>query len=734
MFGALKSNRCPCQILPLLAAWGMVGLLGTNLQAQTDHSFPMVLSTSPLAVQAGTSAELSVASYYIQRNAFAVQVSGDGVTAQPVPEKPSAPNEKLPANKRSIFHRKYRFSAAATAIPGLRDFRLGTLEGVSTLGAVLVTRDPVLLEKRENDTPETAQAVAWPVAVCGTLERDEDLDYYQFTVSAGTTLTFWMRMATSQVKVHDGLGISDPLLTLYTTQGRLLATVNNTIANDPVLTYTFRDAGTYRVLVRDVRYKGNPHWSYCLEIHDRPVVTHTFPVTVQPGKTSELIPYGYHLPAGEKLAVAASSASTASSLPVFEPELLLTTGRLKGAVTNEFTVLVHPLAGILEQRPQPDAPQAVSLPSLVQGRIGRPGEVDRYTVTARRGEKLTLEVYARRCRSPLDPVLRIKNAQGELLVENDDQQSLNMSLSDSRIESWQVPADGTYSVELSDLNEAGGTDFVYALELRRSQPHFRLELETDKTHLSPGLSYPVYVHAERREGFTGSIQLSAGLLPAGVTAHTETIPPNAQHGCIVVTAAPQAPVSVLRLQIQGTANLAPAGEPPRMQTALARPLQEIRTAGRPLFVFAPDHSISVGPSQNVKSVKISTSRVALKPGETARVDVEIERVPQYTGLVRLEAYVHYFEVAHASSLPPGVSLDLERSHSILSPGETRGHLIFQADAHAHPAPPRLVPVMAQVAMSLCIRFNYCQPLWLSVEPAGNPPPPQSTATGSAKSK
>lgn len=699
----------------IAAGFAVICCGDSSAQAQTDHSYPMLLSVHPPAIQVGTSSDVRITSWYHQREAYQVIVTGNGLRGEPLPLSPLKAGETLPPNKRRKFDRTYHFTADASALPGVRDYRIATDQGVSTLGQILLTRDPVVLEKDSpaNDSAENAQPIQWPATVCGTLERAEDVDYFRFQAAAGQRLVLCVRAAALQNKLHDFEGFIDPQLTLYDAAGNILATANNSFGSDPVLAHAFTFDGEYRVQLRDVRYKGNPEWVYALEIHDRPFVTQVFPSAVQAGTKSTLTAVGHNLAATQKLEIAPTAGSDSSIQQM--------SSKLDGRPTNEFPVLVTPKSVTLETTTSQDAAQggqSVTIPSLICGRIEAADQVDRYSFTARRGDRFTIEAFARRCRSRLDTLLRIVNEQGQVLIENDDQASLNRKTSDSQIENWSAPADGRYTLEIRDLNGRGGPEFVYALDFARSRPNFRLELESDKSHLSPGLSYPIYVHADRRAGFSNAIQLAVSDLPAGVSAEAGIIPAGAKHACIILTAADSAPRGVGTVRVTGTAIPNPTEKNSTAnfdpQPVTATPLGDIRTAGRPLFVKVSSHAVSVGPPQNIRSLNVSTRELQLKPGETRVVDITIERAPQYTGLVRLESYVHYFEETHATSLPPGVTLDLEKSKAILNTAETRGTLVFHADANAKPSDRHLVPVMSQVAMSLSIRFNYCQPLWLSV--------------------
>src|SRR5580692_2470282 len=59
--------------------------------ARAGNSYPMVMSLQPVAIQAGTSAEMTVRSRYSMEGAYRVLISGNGVTGQVEPSPSSAP-------------------------------------------------------------------------------------------------------------------------------------------------------------------------------------------------------------------------------------------------------------------------------------------------------------------------------------------------------------------------------------------------------------------------------------------------------------------------------------------------------------------------------------------------------------------------------------------------------------------------------------------------------------------
>jgi hypothetical protein len=90
-----------------------------------------------------------------------------------------------------------------------------------------------------------------------------------------------------------------------------------------------------------------------------------------------------------------------------------------------------------------------------------------YRITARKGERLDIEVVAQRLGSLLDPLLRILDATGHELAANDDAPGLG---ADARIE-FRAPRTGDYFVEVRDSRYAGGPRHRHRVRLAEPLPN-----------------------------------------------------------------------------------------------------------------------------------------------------------------------------------------------------------------------------------------------------------------------
>lgn len=693
--------------MPRRFALLLSALVLSPLSALAQTSYPMVMSLKPVAVQVGTTAECEVQSRYTMLGAYQVFVSGTGVTAEAIapepPKDPPKPGEK----PKELLKLKLKFTVAADALPGVREFRLATPNGASTLGQVVVVRDPVIVEAADNNTAEKAQAVTLPATLCGTIEKVEDFDFYKFTAAAGQSISFHVRCQRLQDKIHDLQAHADPILFLRDTKGGVLAVSDNAFFADPFLTYTFEQAGDYLLELRDVRYHGNVYWEYCIEANSRPYVTGAFPKAVKIGAETPLELSGALLPAGAKGAVKLPEGTRSGS--VFVP---LTLG---DQITNPVPFYVTDLPTFVEPATDNNAPMTAStveVPQVISGRIETEADLDCYSFVAKKGEKFTFEIMARRQLSNLDSFLRILNDKGQSLREDDDGRFGRLTFADTFLEGWEAPADGTYTVEIRDQHLRGGPGFEYVLQITRTLPSFELQLDTDKTLLTPGLSGAIFARVVRKHGFTGEVQLSVTGLPPGVTATCGRIlSGKGQDGCIVLTAAPDAGMLASELQIQGTATHPQGeGQPPLQLSAIATPYQEYYSPGGGRGHYPVEsHVVSVGPPSDIVAIKLSDTEISLKPGESKKITVTLERNKDVNQNVTLDMLYKHLDSVYANSLPEGVTIDGNQSKTLLTGTTSEGAITLKADKAAPPAEKQVSVVMANFAINFVMKATYASP-------------------------
>ncbi len=130
--------------------------------------------------------------------------------------------------------------------------------------------------------------------------------------------------------------------------------------------------------------------------------------------------------------------------------------------TKPHAILVEPATLEKEGNDGFSAAQAITLPAMIEGTIGRAKDVDVFRIAGKKGQKLLAEILASRHGSPLDAILTLYDANGSPLASNDDFTSDHR---DARIETT-LPADGVYFLSLIDAHDSGGNLHVYRLVVR----------------------------------------------------------------------------------------------------------------------------------------------------------------------------------------------------------------------------------------------------------------------------
>ena len=688
---------------------GLAVPAGTAL-GQTSNSYPMLMSLRPTAAVVGATTDHELSARYNLAGASAVIVTGEGVFAEVVPPEAEKPEDRE-KNDVGASTTRLRIRCDASAVPGIRDVRVITPHGASTVGQLVVVCEGVTAEQPDNDTAEKAQAVTLPATLCGALEKGEDVDCWRIRVEAAGPWVFHLVSQRLQNRLHDMQSRVDPLLTLRSLAGQTIAASDNALAGDPLLAVAALQPGEYLLEVRDVRYQGNADWTYAIEASGRPFVTAVHPLAMAPGATAStrLFTAGLPLPGPVPFTLPADApAGVRRVAPVFEGRPLGGVGIL---VTTD-PITIEPVAALpLPQAADgPDAlagATAIAGQAVICGDIDSPGQADRFAFTAKAGEAFSFEVHARRLGSNLDAKLRVLKADGGLLAEADDATYQRVLSADPYVERFAAPADGTYLVEIRDLHGRGGAGFPYALRIGPSSPTFVLEVDTDKTLLAPGLAAPIYVRALRRGGFTGDIDLGIDGLPAGVTAVAGRILATGNDGCLWLQAAPDAPAGWGNVTITGQATVTAADGSTSVIRGRADPLQEIYMPGGGRGHYPVDlHTVSVAKPMDVRGITVSSTAVVLKPGDSQRLDITVERAPDYKGNITLDMMLQHLETPYGNPLPKGVKVDGARSKTLLTAGESVGHITLTAAADAPPVERQLVPVTVHATINFVMKHTF----------------------------
>lgn len=442
-------------------------------------------------------------------------------------------------------------TVAANAPPGDRELRLATPRGLTNPMCFQIGTLP---EVREEDAAEPAvRVVALPALLNGQIMPGEE-DRFHLQARQGQQVVIRVQARRLVPYIADAVpGWFQPVVSLRDTQGHEVAYADDFRCDpDPVLLVQAPADGEYVLEIRDAIYRGRDDFVYRVSVGELPFITRMFPLGAREGTVATAAIWGWNLPT-DKLALDTQPGGD-----------VIRTARLPQApgVCNDISYAVGALPEALEAEPNEAAtPQPVTLPIIINGRVGQPGDVDAFRFEGHAGEEIVAEVMARRLESPLDAVLQLTGPDGKMLATNDDSDDPAAGLITHQADSYlrvKLPADGVYQVALAEAQARGGDEFAYRLRLSAPQSDFALRVIPAGLALRPGQSGNVTVQALRRDGFAGDVDVTLTDAPPGLTGRLARIPAGKDTAELTVTAARDVPRQAFALRFAGRAQLGDA--------------------------------------------------------------------------------------------------------------------------------------------------------------------------------
>jgi hypothetical protein len=402
-----------------------IAMLAVASIAAAQTAPPTLQKVSPTGAQRGTRVTMTVEGTNIGgATRFIFSEPGFATTITAVKE---VPIEK-PAMAKGVVRtdapiedkaKKYEVTAEVTIAPNVphavHAFRVETPLGVSNLLRFAVSSLLEIAEREPNEAG-AAQKVTLPSTLVGALGTAGDVDAYEFRARAGEEMVF-------QVVARPLGSRLDSTVRLLDAQGQLLASNNDVdLSCDSVLTWRFAEAGSYTLTIEDVEHGGGANgFAYRIHAGALPYVTGVFPLGVPTGKTADVSVAGVNLGDRATLRVAGdASALVGRTIPI-------SASASAGSAINRKGVALGAYPEALEAEPndEPAVAQALTIPSTVNGRVwtrdadSRAGatraDQDLFRFTARKGQKLVLDVTAQQLGSPLDSIIEILNADGRIV-------------------------------------------------------------------------------------------------------------------------------------------------------------------------------------------------------------------------------------------------------------------------------------------------------------------------------
>jgi len=483
------------------------------------------------------------------------------------------PRTKLQMNRQLSEMVLIEITVDPDAQPGRRELRLRTATGLTNPMVFEVAMLPEVRELEPNN--DQAYPPLPGLAKVANLPKDKplelpvllngqimpgDVDRFRFRARQGQKLVIDAHARSLIPYLADAVpGWFQATLALYDARGREVAFVDDYRFNpDPVLLYQIPQTGEYELEIRDSVYRGREDFVYRVAVSEQPFITQMFPLGGPAGVKTVASVDGWNLETTELPLDTQSGGATIRQTACRSEELL----------SNCVSYAVDTLAECDEVESNDSAGEAqlIEMPKIINGRIDRPGDIDVFRFEGRTGEKIVAEVYARRLNSPLDSLLRLTDATGSVLAWNDDYVLKESHLytniaglmthhADSYLLA-ELPSDGTYYVHLADSQNHGGQVHGYRLRIAVAQGDFALRVTPSSLSMRAGGLATLDIHALRKDGFDGPIEVFLDDTSAGFELGGSTIPTGCDHVRMTLKSPVKAPDKPVPLGLAGRARIA----------------------------------------------------------------------------------------------------------------------------------------------------------------------------------
>lgn len=383
------------------------------------------------------------------------------------------------------------------------EVRVRTGKGLSNPFYLFIDDLPAINEKLPNTRRRDAMPVeTFPVVINGQVMPGEE-DWFRFEAKKGQQLVFDVDARKCVPYLADAVpGWFQAVIAVYDEEGKELAYADDyRFDPDPVLFFDVPEDGEYLLSIRDAIHRGREDFVYRIRCGELPFITSIFPLGGLAGKNTKITLNGRNLP---KKNLTVKKESSDNSFITVKKEKL---------VSNPVPFAFSDLPEIFEKESNNDihSAQALKLPVMINGQVSSPGDHDCFVFKAKAGDSIVVEVIARRLDSPLDSWLELLDANGKIIMTNDDHVDRRYGLVTHHADSVLVhtlPADGKYYIRLLDIQDKGSEAHAYRLRVSARRPDFALRIMPSSITIPRGGTVPVDVEAVRMDGFNGDIHLA----------------------------------------------------------------------------------------------------------------------------------------------------------------------------------------------------------------------------------
>lgn len=420
---------------------------------------------------------------------------------------------------------------AADCALGEKTVQVRCKSGISDYRTFFVGALPEVAEKEPNSDFASPQEITLNQCINGIV-TNEDVDYYVVEAKKG------QRISAEVEGMRLGTTLFDPYVAILNEARFELSAADDSplLKQDAVAAIIAPEDGRYIIEVRESAYGGNGSSHYRLHVGTFPRPLAIYPAGGKIGADTEVRLIGD--PAGDSTMTVKAPAEIREEWGIYASD---ESGLAPSA--NVFRLSEHD--NVLEVEPNDAVAQATpgELPNTFNGIIQNEGDIDFFKFTAKKGQVFEVECFARRVRSPLDPVVNVYKVGGGSVAGNDDSRG-----PDSYFR-LTVPEDGEYAVRVTDHLSRGGPEFVYRIEFLPVKPSLTLGIprvarysqDRQRIVVPRGNRFATLISANRAN-FGGELVLDGSQLPAGITMHAENMAANLNSMPVVFEAAADAPI------------------------------------------------------------------------------------------------------------------------------------------------------------------------------------------------
>jgi len=143
-------------------------------------------------------------------------------------------------------------------------FTVSTPDGETNTNLLhIVARELLIDEKEPNGSFRKPNDASMPQTIRGVIQEANDVDVFRFSSRAGQRIV----IETKSARYGSSL---DALLTLYDSQGHVLATSDDADNSDARITHVPPRGENYFIALNDAHDRGGPTYTYIIEIREEP--------------------------------------------------------------------------------------------------------------------------------------------------------------------------------------------------------------------------------------------------------------------------------------------------------------------------------------------------------------------------------------------------------------------------------------------------------------------------------